>query len=227
MRRVLVALCFLVCAGSAASADRPLSWTGFYTGIHAGYAWGDASVLDTTGGVLPGPFDYKPSGVLAGGHAGYNWQMGSVVVGVEGDIGFMDLSGHGTAPSSDPTKQQDLRLESGLYGTATGRLGFVVGKSLIYGKGGWAYLDATASQTTTKPGYVTNPTKAFNGWVWGGGIEHFLSPGVSVKAEYLHFDFGSQLGDQTSVSDDPIGFKYVNKTDVTADTMKVGISVHY
>ena len=142
--------------------------------------------------------------------------MGSVVVGVEGDIGFMDLSGHGTAPSSDPTKQQDLRLESGLYGTATGRLGFVVGKSLIYGKGGWAYLDATASQTTTKPGYVTNPTKAFNGWVWGGGIEHFLSPGVSVKAEYLHFDFGSQLGDQTSVSDDPIGFKYVNKTDVTA-----------
>jgi hypothetical protein len=51
--------------------------------------------------------------------------------------------------------------------------------------------------------------------------------GWSLKAEYLHFDFGSEQGDQTSISDPPIGHVYENWTVLDADTFKVGINYHF
>ena len=204
-----------------------MTWTGIYVGGHVGYAWGDAEVRDTNGGVPPGPFHYEPKGAFAGGTAGYNWQLGNVVVGIEADLGYMDLSGAGRIASSNPAAHQDITLDGGLYGDVTGRLGIAFGHTLVYGKGGWAYYTGEARQKTTNPGYETTGTDAFSGFVVGGGIEHFLSPGLSIKAEYLHFDFGSQSGYQTSISDPPIGYKYYNKTDVNADSVKVGIAVHF
>ena len=81
-------------------ADDP--WNTFYAGAHAGYAWGSVDVTDTTGGVAPGPFSYSPKGAFAGGTAGLNWRLQGILLGVEGDLGYMDLSGSGTAPSSTP-----------------------------------------------------------------------------------------------------------------------------
>jgi outer membrane immunogenic protein len=222
----IVMACSVLSAG-AASAQNHNSWQGFYLGAHAGYAWGDADVTDTNGGVTPGPFGYSPKGAFGGGTAGYNWQSGNLVVGVEADLGYMDLSGAGRVPSSNPAAHQDITLDGGLYGVVAGRIGFAFGETLVYAKGGWAYLDGEAGQKTTNPGYVTNPTGAFSGHVYGGGLEHFVSRNVSIKAEYLHFDFGSENGNQTSVGDPPIGFVYTNKTNVVADTVKVGIAVHY
>ena len=203
------------------------TWSGPYIGAHVGYAWGSADVTDITGGVPPGPFGYDPDGVLAGGTLGYNWQMDQFVVGVEGDLGYMDLSGSGRIPSSNPAAFQAITLDGGLYAVIAGRLGVTFGSTMIYGKAGWAYFDGEAGQKTTNPGYVTNPTGAFSGAVYGGGIEHFISKGISLKVEYLHFNFGSQGGNQTSVSDPPIGFVYTNKTDLTADSVKVGMAVHF
>lgn len=211
----------------ALAGETYYNWSGLYLGAHAGYAWGNASVKDTTGGVLPGPFDYSPKGALGGGTVGLNWQAGNIVFGVEGDLGAMGLSGTGIAPSSNPIYHQDLTLDSGMYGVAAGRLGFALGRTLIYGKGGFAFYDGEAGQKTTKPGYVTHGTDTFTGWAYGGGVEQSLGQGWSVKAEYLHFDFGSQGGDQTSISDPPIGFVYRNETDVTADSVQVGVNYRW
>lgn len=228
MRKLLISASFLLGSVGVAHAEKPFSWTGFYMGAHAGYAWGDASVTDTTGSVTPGPFGYSPDGFFGGVTAGLNLQVQSLVVGVEGDLGYMDLSGKGVIPSSVPGQHQDITLDGGMYGVIAGRIGYTFGKTLVYGKGGWAFVDGEAGQKTTNPGYITNPTRgAFSGTVFGGGVEHFFSPTMSVKLEYLHFDFGTKGGDQTSVSDPPIGFKYENKTDVTADSVKVGIAVHF
>jgi outer membrane immunogenic protein len=150
-----------------------------------------------------------------------------LVLGIEGDLGFMDLKGHGLAPSSNPIYHQDLTLDGGLYGDITGRLGFAFDRVLVYGKGGWSYFDGSAAQTTTKPGYVTHATGAFSGAVYGGGVEYLLSPAISLKVEYLHFNFGTQGGDQTSVSDPPIGYVYKNRTDVDADTVKFGVNYRF
>lgn len=212
---------------SAAFADRPFSWTGFYAGAYVGYAWGNVDVTDTTGGVTPGPFSYDPKGAFGGATAGYNWQFQNLVVGIEGDFGYMDLTGAGIVPSSTPPNHQDIVLKGGLYGVAAGRIGMAFGKSLVYAKGGLAYFGGEASQTTTKDGYLTTPTGTFTGWAYGGGFETFISPNMSIKAEYLHFDFGTQGGMQTSISDPPIGFHYLDKHDVTADSIKVGLNVHF
>ena len=225
VRELLAAMTGLVIGASAVHAgDR---WEGAYVGLHAGYGWGDVSVKDTTGGVAPGPFDYTAKGFLGGATAGYNLQAGIAVVGIEGDIGYLRLKGSGIIPSSDPAQHQDITLDGGLYGDITGRLGFVLGNALIYGKGGLALYDGEALQKTTKPGFVSHGTDTFTGWTAGGGIEFALSPHTTLKAEYLHFDFGHQGGDQTSVTDVPIGFVYKNTTSVTADSVKLGINYKF
>jgi outer membrane immunogenic protein len=201
-------------------------WTGFYAGAHAGGVWGDVDLKDVNGGVAPGPFSFSASGAFGGGTAGYNFQRGNFVFGVEGDIGYMDLSGSRTIPSSDPAKAQNVTLDGGLYGDIGGRLGYAFAGTLLYAKGGFAFYDGEAKQVTTKPGYKPTATNTFTGWTVGGGVEHYISRAWSVKAEYLHFDFGTEHGAQTSISDAPIGFVYKNSFDVTADSVKVGLNYH-
>lgn len=225
VRELLAATAALVIGASAAHAGG--SWEGAYVGLHAGYGWGDVSVKDTTGGVTPGPFDYTARGFLGGASAGYNLQAGITVVGIEADIGYLGLNGRGIIPSSDPAHHQDITLDGGLYGDITGRLGFVRGNALFYGKGGLALYGGEALQKTTKPGFVSHGTGTFTGWTAGGGLEFALTPHTTLKVEYLHFDFGHQGGDQTSVSDDPVGFVYKNTTSLTADTVKLGINYKF
>ena len=230
MRKSLISLLLITASTGVAFADgmsdSAKQWRGAYVGAHLGYAWGDVDVTDTSGGVTPGPFSYSPDGVFGGVTAGYNFQAGCVVFGVEGDAGYMDLTGAGVIPSSNPIYHQDITLDGGFYALIAGRLGFAWDNNLLYAKAGWAYFDGEASQKTTKPGYETDPTGAFSGAVYGAGIEHFISPNVSMKVEYLHFDFGSEDGDQVSISDPPIGFVYTNTTDLTADSVKLGVTFH-
>ncbi|MGO4684175.1 outer membrane protein [Hyphomicrobium sp. 2TAF46] len=213
------------------------NWSGFYAGAHVGAVWGDVAVKDIDGGVSPGPFTYSPSGAFGGGTAGYNWQLDRLVVGVEGDLGYMDLSGGTTIPSSDPKYHQNLTLDGGLYGDITGRLGVLVAPAtLIYGKGGFAFYDGEAEQATTKTYYRPTGTDTFTGWVVGGGIEHFITPTISIKAEYLHFQFGDQGGSQEKFTTAPVGQvddgtavgdKFHNRQSLDADSVKFGLAVHF
>jgi outer membrane immunogenic protein len=78
------------------------SWTGFYVGANAGYAWGDSdvtSIFACPSGVCPfrNPVNLatftaggtgsasKGSGFTGGVQAGYNWQVGNIVAGAEVD----------------------------------------------------------------------------------------------------------------------------------------------
>jgi outer membrane immunogenic protein len=205
-------------------------WTGFYLGAHAGGVWGNENIKDNINdGVPPGPFPYSASGAFGGGTAGYNLQRGHFVFGVEADAGYMDLHGSTIIGSSVAADHQNVTLDGGAYGDITGRLGYAFDRTLVYAKGGFAFYDGEAKQTTTNPGYVTTGTSTFTGWTAGAGIEHFFSPAWSVKAEYLHFDFGTQSGYQTNVGDltSPLGYRFRNWTDVTADSVKVGVNYHF
>lgn len=221
------ALCFALLSSMivpAYSADKvPFSWTGLYVGADVGYAWGGVDVFQTNGGMPLGPFDYDTKGFSGGLSIGYNQQFGMAVIGVEAEGGHMDLGGNGKIPSSTPGHYQAIDLEGGLYGILAARAGLTIDRTLVYGKVGWAYWDASAGQKTTKAGFVTHRTGAFDGLVYGAGIEHALNGGWSVKLEWLRFDFGDQSGDQTSITDPPIGFVYENKHSLTADTVKLGV----
>ncbi len=127
------------------------------------------------------------------------------------------------------TDYQALTVDSGFYADITARLGVTFGGTLVYGKGGWAYFDGEAKQATTRPEYSKQGTGSLQGWVLGGGVEHYLTSNLSIKAEYLHFDFGTEEGSQTNVSDitSPIGYVFRNWHDVEIDTVKVGLNYHF
>ncbi len=212
------------------------TWSGFYAGAHIGGAWGDADVRDIDGGVNPGPFSYSPGGAFGGGTAGYNVQIRKVVIGVEGDLGYLDLSGGTTIPSSDPKYHQDLTLDGGLYGDITGRLGFAFDRALIYAKGGFAFYEGEALQATTKSYYDKSGTDTFTGYTVGGGIEYLIARNISLKVEYLHFGFGDEGGSQTKAHTAPagevddgtaIGSVFHNTTSLSADSIKVGVAYHF
>jgi len=234
-----ISLCFQVASageyGTPKSEPSPIdvyNWSGFYAGAHVGGVWGRSVVRDNArDGVDPGPFSYAPSGAFGGGTGGYNWQIQKLVLGIEADLGYMDLSGSGIIGSSHAASHQDLTLDGGLYGDVTGRAGILVSPTtLLYGKGGFAFYDGEAKQATTNPGYAPTGTDTFTGWTAGGGIEHFITPNLSLKVEYLHFDFGSQEGYQTALVADPptpAGYKFRNWTDLTADSVKAGIAYHF
>src|SRR5690606_19748131 len=74
-------------------AYQPVSvydWTGFYAGLHAGYAWGDFDIDTdpTTIGVIPVPGytnSFDADSFLGGSQIGYNAQFGSFLAGIEAD----------------------------------------------------------------------------------------------------------------------------------------------
>ena len=215
----------------AQGGDRPYSWTGFYVGANIGYGWGDVSVRDTNGGVLPGPFEYDTRGLLGGIQVGYNKQFDSLVAGLEIEGGYLGATnGEFRIPSSLPPNFQRLWVDSGLYGIIAARLGIAIqSRTLLYGKAGAIWFDGEAGQKTTRPGYVTHMADGFNGWAYGGGVEHMLQGGWSVKLEYMRLDFGTVTGDQENVGDNssPIGFKFINKHDFAVDTVKLGINYRF
>lgn len=203
------------------------NWSGVYVGANAGYGWGRMDVTDTTGGVAPGPFSYKPDGYSGGAFVGLNRQFGAIVVGGEMEAGYADLTGSGRIASSVPTAYQTIELQGGWYAMAAARLGVAVDKTLFYAKGGYVVTGASAGQTTTNPGYATFRARDLQGWAYGAGLEVALLKGWTMRAEWLRMDFGTITGNQTSVSDPPIGYQYVNKHDLTVDTMKLGIAYKF
>ncbi len=88
-------------------------------------------------------------------------------------------------------------------GTVRGRLGYTLAPPvLLYGTGGLAFGDASASLLIITapplcgPTASTNPCAAdsfhqwMSGWTVGGGFEYGFGGSWSVKAEYLHYDLG-------------------------------------
>jgi len=217
---------FALMMGPALAGDVH-DWSGGYIGVHGGYAWGSASVSDTSPGVVPGPFNYPVAGALGGVQAGYNFQTGNIVFGPEVDVGYASASGSGVIGSSHAASHQDLTLSGGAYADLTGRLGVGFGNTLLYAKGGAALYGGRALQQTTNPNYVGTPADGFLGWVAGVGLEQALTENVSVKVEYDHYGFGTGHGYQTAIAADPptpAGYKFDNWTNLGFDTVKVGLN---
>jgi outer membrane immunogenic protein len=196
-------------------------WTGFYLGIDVGAAWATDTVsptVDDGGTIYPRSNKISTSGPLGGATLGFNYQLSSFLFGVEGDIGALALANS----AADPGFAGEFdSINNGLYGDATGRLGFVWGPALLYGKGGWAFFDGQGS-TTLATATATTQTGMFTGWTYGGGIEYRLDGPWSAKIEYLHFAFGTKDASLT----DLVGvIPYANALSV--DTVKFGLNYKF
>lgn len=221
----------LLAASPVIAQDK--TWSGIYAGLNAGYIWGTATTTDDKAdwGNDPryiGPFDNDAGGFAGGATLGYNVQMGRFVFGPEIDLDYADLSGSIATPSSQSGNHQDIALSGGFLGTFGARAGVLVDDAtLIFAKGGFALYTGEATQTTTADGYQTNGTDTFTGYFVGGGVERKISENVSLRLEYQHMEFGTEDGDQTSLTDAPIGHVYSNHTDLKADSVRLGVAYHF
>jgi outer membrane immunogenic protein len=180
MKKFLLAALFAGVATSALAADLPtrkappaptpayappaFGWTGFYIGVNGGYGFG-------AGGKDFG----DPGGGLVGVTAGYNYQIGQLVLGVESDWDWADLTKSGAnLVGSYSSRVDDLF-------TARARAGYAIDRALLYVTGGYA----GAEDKIGLAGFGSQSDWR-SGGVIGAGLEYAFTNNISAKAEYLY-----------------------------------------
>ena len=236
----------------AQPAPGTVDWTGPYVGLNVGgtgsntqVSPGSATTNQLTGvsagagpvTVPPATFgtaqmDYSKSSVTGGGQVGYNKQFGHLVLGLEGDMdavsGRSGQFANYSLPATALTRSSDVAIghftEPEWTSTVRGRVGYAMGRLLLYGTGGLALADVQQSAAygyrpivrgtvaTANPGVTYGPYSNYSsqddvltGWTVGAGAEWALNKQVSIGAEYRHsdygnstYDFGSGAPDSTS-----------------------------
>jgi outer membrane immunogenic protein len=216
-----------------AAAPAPWSWTGFYVGGNAGYAWGRADTATTVPDSFAFPFTadnliysaaasptIDSKGFTSGGQIGFNYQVSNFVFGLETDYNAFRLRGStdtvGLPVASLTTLASHTELNTDWLFTLRPRAGITIGQWLFYGTGGLATTNIKYSQTNVFAGCPpfactesVAVSKTKTGWTAGGGVEAALFDNWSVKAEYLYVNFGS-IGTTT-------GFDSTFATPITHD----------
>lgn len=188
------------------------NWSGFYIGVNVGGQWGhseDRSIDGYFAGVDNVLWGYDESGVTAGGQVGYNFQWNWLVLGIEGDLGYMNLDGRGT-PRIDAVRfasDTHGKTDSDFYTTIRGRLGIAFGHWLFYGTGGGIgvnYETRVVDDCDVFPcgnELIDAGKTEFNwGWTGGGGIEYMLGCHWTIRVEYLRYQLDDQHFSGTGVN---------------------------
>lgn len=216
-------------------------------GVAAGVSEGLAAL--STGGVPVG----QRSGFIGGGQIGFNYQFNTWVVGgVEADfqgVAGLGNSGAITTPAGGTvvvgvpiTSTLAGTTDTRWLGTVRGRLGFLPTPTvLVYGTGGLAYGDVTASSSLAQSGtngFIGAGSGSFSqiraGWVAGGGVEWMFMPHWTVKLEGLHYDLGTGSYNWTALGTPASAFfsGVVYQSEVTSvhfrgDIVRVGLNYQF
>jgi outer membrane immunogenic protein len=196
MKRILIAGALALAAGGQAlAADLPpppappprapatyvpapapiFTWTGIYIGINGGYAFGN-------GDFSSGTSVSSVNGFLVGGTLGGNYQIGSFVIGLEGDGDWTNLDGKNSACGGFG----GCEVRNDWLATVRGRAGWAWDRVLFYGTGGAAFGNV---QGGSIGGPFDSGTQV--GWTAGAGVEVAFTPNFTGKIEYLYVDLGN------------------------------------
>ena len=162
---------------------------GFYAGVHLGYGWSKPGYEEPD---YP-DYDLNPTmqGLAGGLVAGYDMPMNGLTLGIEGDIGLLDAEkkANEDADYNDYTAF-DMKWNAHLRA----RVGTELGGARLFVAGGLAIAKLEADDTDDDWGSFT---KTYTGWTLGGGAEQRVSDRLSIRAEYLHDEFGRKNGEQS------------------------------
>jgi len=206
------------------AAEPAWNWTGFYVGAHGGGVWGRADIAHSAIAAPPGLAfavdaaavtaasspELKPNGFIAGVHAGYNQQVGAFVWGLEGDFSYFRLrastAGTFPFPSTLPggllgpptlTFTAATDMSTDWLATIRPRVGVTAANALFYVTGGLAVTNEKVNQFSgvlNASSFSSSISETRLGWTLGGGIEYMLTRNWTIRAEYLHLDFGTATG---------------------------------
>lgn len=119
-------------------------------------------------------------------HVGFDYQIGKIVLGVVGEYGRANVRDDVTAFSSTPASYTLGRLLRD-NGNARGRVGVALGRTLIYGTGGFSYgkIRNTFRSTNTANQFVNSGNDDAYGYNAGGGFDIKVARNFSIGAMYL------------------------------------------
>jgi outer membrane immunogenic protein len=213
LKRIAPALAALAMAAPAIAGDLPsvkdaplpppvfaYDWTGVYVGADLGGAWAQ-------GKYSLGVYNNTRNGssIMGGAFVGYNRQIGSFVLGVQGDVQGLGIDTNGLV----------FGYKQNLLAALNGRLGFAFDRVLVYAIGGVAFSD-------TKVLNVAGTYSDANvGYDVGGGLEYAFLPNWTVRGEYRYYNFGTFNGTYTAIA--PVNFGF-QKTD---NTFNVGVAYKF
>jgi outer membrane immunogenic protein len=218
------------------------SWTGFYAGLNAGYAWSDDSrtlgldaaypitAATRTGLLGLGNSSISADGFVGGGQIGYNWQSGATVLGLEADLNYTDISTSVTSVMN-PAAPGNLLTQSysiDWLATVRARLGYTIAPmTMLYVTGGFAFGDVAANDRLTFVGGIGTggSSDIKTGWTIGGGMEYALNRNWTVKAEYLYVDLGKVS--YTSAVPGVANTTGTHESDITMHTARLGINYKF
>ena len=192
----------------------PFTWTGAYVGGQVGYLGAsdddadgieiigvdddDDGEIDVIGGDIDG------DGFIGGIHAGYNYQFGSgLVLGAYADIDFasVDVDIDGVA---------DDVADVNYVARGMAKVGYGVGRALVYGQAGVAFVDIDLDGT--------DDDLDSTGYALGAGVDYALTDNVILGADYLYHNF--------SVFDDAGGLD-TSDLDLDAHTVRAKFSYKF
>jgi outer membrane immunogenic protein len=208
------------------------NWSGCYIGVHGGGAWGDkrAFIAPPSGAEI---FAFDTSGGLAGGQVGCDFQTGAFVFGLEGSASWASISGNGNDLFTGGISR--LNVEAEWIATATGRIGWAFGQTLLYAKGGGAWVhdhyrlfDLNGGLGLGMGALVSTTGRTHAGWTVGGGVEWAFAPSWSVKVEYNYIDLGRERHHFTLVpAAAGVGPGLTADIDQTLHVVKAGINYRF
>ncbi len=192
------------------------NWTGFYVGAHVGYGWSNFTGTDL---VFGDTTTSRADGFLGGFQGGYNYQIGSFLIGVEGEYSISDVKINLNDPLGLGVGEATLKND--FFAIAALRLGYAFDRTLIYAKGGAAW---TRDKLDVNDGLGGTATGRFNrtGWMAGGGVEYAFLGNWSAKLEYNYLKFGS-----ITEQPDTAGGLAATPASVKLDTHLIKLGVNY
>jgi outer membrane immunogenic protein len=239
-----------IAADAAARVDRAVaapvfSWTGFYIGANAGYAWSKADVVTT---IFPTPVPANEAAVAAadspsltgngftgGGQAGFNYQTGVFVWGIEADINYFRTTGSQVTtalfPAGGGLFTTNNSFSTNWMATVRPRLGVAFDRALFYATGGWAVTNASYNTVFTSvagnfEGATVSTTRS--GWTVGGGWEYAFLGNLSAKIEYLYMDFGHLSATASSLFlGVPDGLTFTHDVHLRSNVVRVGLNYKF
>ncbi|BCJ90131.1 membrane protein [Terrihabitans soli] len=169
----------------AAIVNAAHDWAGGYVGVNAGYGWGE---FDADGPATLDDPTYSGDGALGGFQIGYNKQLGTVVIGVEGDLQATNIEESTTGGGATTTTSLDW------FSTARGRVGYAFDQTgtLVYGTAGLAIGGVETSVSGAGGG---SDDQVLTGFAAGAGVEQSIADNLSLKAEYLYVDLQEKAFD--------------------------------
>ncbi len=241
MKKFLAASVSMFVVSSAAfAADATYQadsiWSGGYVGIIGGYSWGEGNLdgnayaagTDTELSSVSESLDMN--GALVGGQVGYDFDLGNnLVLGVVGDMSWSGVEGDVCVETSNSgcdgsADDSDFSAELSWLGTLRARAGFTSGDMLFYLTGGLAIGEVETSITHVEG--QSDPSREDSnthmGWTIGAGSEYKLSEAVSIGAEYLYVDLGSEEYEYSGQNADVRG-----EGDLTLSVVRASLNLRF